>query len=98
MGAIQRFVLHDRFVNNGMMALLGAFIVTLGLDIAIDADWLGDLFYLVFFAGLLLFYRGNFAPRQPMGMVLKVLALLLVAAVLALALLRVGGLAASAVS
>jgi hypothetical protein len=78
-----------RFLNNAMAAMLGALIVALGVDIAIDADWIADLFFLVFAGSLAVFYRGRFAPERPPGLGLTALAWILVATVAAGAVLRI---------
>jgi hypothetical protein len=78
-----------RFVNNAMAAMLGALIVALGVDIAIDAEWIADLFFLVFAGSLVVFYRGRFAPERPPGLGLTALAWILIATIVAGAVLRV---------
>jgi hypothetical protein len=90
MGTILETFRNYRFINNAMAALLGAMVVALAVDIAIDAEWIADLFFIVFAGSLFVFYRGRFAPAKPPGMGLTALAWLLVGSVVVLAVLRVG--------
>jgi hypothetical protein len=87
--AIRKTFRNYRFINNAMAALLGAMIVALAVDFAIDAEWIADLFYLVFAGSLWVFYRGQFAPARPPGLVLTFLAWTLVVSVFVLAILRI---------
>ena len=89
MGRARDLLGNYRFINNAMAALLGAMIVTLAVDIAVDAQWIADLFFIVFAASLVVFYRGKFAPAKPTGMMLTGLAWILIAAVVVLAAIRV---------
>jgi hypothetical protein len=86
---LRRLSTNYRFVNNAMAALLGAMAVALAVDIELDAEWIADLFFLVFAGSLIVFYRQKFAPARPPGIALLGLAWILIAAVIALALLRV---------
>jgi hypothetical protein len=89
MERVRKLYSNYRFVNNAIAAMLGAMIVALGVDIAIDAEWIADLFFLVFAGSLVVFYRGRFAPERPPGFGLTALAWILVAALAAGAVLRV---------